>query len=105
MHEQRVPIGPSRKARRGDAGVGVSLGVGGLDGRDVLGLHLHCRFGSDGRLSRNIPAKRGSATVGCDQKYGVKNVTGPLKFRCSGTASSSGRRSARSSRRWWLWPQ
>ena len=33
-------------------------------------------FGSDGRLSRNEPARLGFSTEGRDQKYGKKNVTG-----------------------------
>src|SRR6478609_2179438 len=37
-------------------------------------------FGSDGRVSMNIPAYFGFSTVGFDQKYGRKNVTGPLKL-------------------------
>jgi hypothetical protein len=45
----------------------------------VLGLHLH-RLVRLGRASRNSPPKAGFSIVGRDQKYGRKNVTGPLKL-------------------------
>src|SRR4051794_1891685 len=35
-------------------------------------------FGSDGWASRNRPLSVGFSRVGRDQKYGVKNATGPL---------------------------
>ncbi len=37
-------------------------------------------FGSDGSVSRNSPPSSGFSTDGLDQKYGRKNVTGPLKL-------------------------
>ena len=37
-------------------------------------------FGSDGRESRSSPACFASTTAACDQKYGVKKHTGPLKL-------------------------
>ena len=37
-------------------------------------------FGSDGRVSRNNPLSFGFSTEARDQKYGRKNVTGPLKL-------------------------
>ena len=37
-------------------------------------------FGPTGRESSIRPAHSGCSTVACDQKNGVKNATGPLKF-------------------------
>ncbi len=39
------------------------------------------RLGPLGRLSSSLPARAASASLACDQKYGVKNATGPLKVR------------------------
>src|SRR5689334_6706830 len=40
----------------------------------------NARFGPDGRVSRNSPARLGFSTEARDQKYGVKKATGPLKL-------------------------
>ena len=38
-------------------------------------------FGSDGRESSSRPEYLASTSAECDQKYGVKKHTGPLKLR------------------------
>jgi hypothetical protein len=80
VNQRGVSFGLRREVRRGNAGAGVGRRVfARLAGTCWVSIGT-ALVDPEGRVSRDIPGSSVFSMVGFDQRYGMKEVTGPLKL-------------------------